>query len=130
MPVPPIPAREFYQTGAVPQAYDPSWFRTQLGKISRAFWFPISRTVKADTTMKATDDVILCDCTAGAITVTLLPAAQAQFARVTVLKTDASVNAVTLSGTVSGAVNPTLATRYKSITFQSDGTAYYTLAQV
>ncbi len=125
-----IAARPQYTAPGVPKAYDPIWLRVQLALIAQANKPTNGRTVVASTTIAATDDVIYADATAGPLTVTLLPANQAQFLTVTILKIDASANAVTLGGTVSGAANPTLATQYKSKTINSNGIAWYTIASV
>lgn len=125
-----IPARPPYTPPGVPKAYDPTWTRTQLASIARAIKPTTGRTVVATTTIAATDEVIYCDATAGPFTVTLLPPDQVQFLTVTILKIDASANAVTLGGTVSGAISPTLATQYKSKTINSDGIHWFTIASV
>ena len=128
--MPPISVRKDYQLGAVPETYLAGWLRAQLSDISRAIWAPISRTVLAAMTVKASDVILLVDCTAGAVTVTFPPAAQMQFAHITVKKIDVSVNAVTLAATIDGAANPTLAAQYNAKTVFSDGVAWYTLATV
>ncbi|MFE2712227.1 beta strand repeat-containing protein [Streptomyces mirabilis] len=67
-------------------------------------------------------DVLECDATSNAITVTL-PANVAGTV-VTVKKMDATVNAVTITGTVDGTVNPTLAFQYGSMELVADGTKW------
>lgn len=128
--MPPISVRKHYQLGAVPEEYRSGWLRSNLSDIARAIWAPMSRTVLAATTVVGSDAIILVDATAGAVSITFPLATQMQFAYVTVKKIDASVNAVTLVGTFDGAVNPTLATQYKSKLVFSNGVAWYTLATV
>lgn len=125
-----IIARPPYTPSAAPASYDPAWVRTQLAGLSRAIKPANVRTVKAATTITVNDDLLLCDATAGAFPVTLLPANQCQFLEVTIKKSDASGNAVTISGTLDGVLNPTLAAQYKSKTVQSDGTSWWTKASV
>ncbi len=125
-----IAARPQYTPPGVPKAYDPIWLRVQLASIAQANKPTNGRTVVSATTIQATDDVIYADATAGPFTVTLLPAAQAQFLTVTIIKIDASANAVTIGGTLSGALNPTLATQYKSKTVNTNGIAWFTIASV
>lgn len=61
----------------------------------------------------------------GAITLTLRTAAGCRGKRVTIKKVDASGNAVTVDGngaeTIDGALTYSLATQYKSVTLESDG---------
>lgn len=127
---PPIPARLEYAVGSVPVEYVQSWVRNTLVRVQQALWQPKHRTVRASGLLVAQDDLVLVDATAAPVSITLLPAAQAQFARTTIKKIDASAHAVTLVGTIDGAVNPTLATQYKAKTIQSDGVGWYTLATV
>lgn len=125
-----ILARPLYSPPQAPTGYSPTWLRTQLASLARAIAFQGTRKLVAADVVEATDDTILCDATAGAFTVTLPLPAQVQFLRVTIKKIDASANAITLVGTIDGAVNPTLAAQYKAKTIQSDGLAWYTLATV
>lgn len=90
-----------------------------------------TKLLTAAYTLTAKDRYLSVDCTGGAVTVTL-PANAAQFesSEWTVTKVDVSGNAVTISGTVSGVVNPTLATQWKSMTVYSDGVRYIKAASV
>lgn len=73
------------------------------------------------------DFFILCDATGGAFNVTL-PAATNKDGRIYhIKKTDVSANAITIIGTIEGAVNPTLAAQYNSMTIYSDGTNWFTI---
>lgn len=114
-----ILARPPYSPPQVPSAWSSSWVRTQLASLVRSIAFQGTRLVLAADVVEATDDTILCDATAGAFNITLPLAAQVGGLRVTIKKIDASANAVTLVGTIDGAVNPTLAAQYKSKTIQS-----------
>lgn len=80
----------------------------------------------ANYTAAVTDEVIFCDATSGAITISLPPAATAGAGKVyAVKKTDASGNAVTLDGDgtekIDGALTKALAAQYDSVTIVSDG---------
>lgn len=125
-----IHARPPYTPPGAPKQYDAVWERTQLASLAKADKPTTGRTVTTATIVAATDEVIYCDATAGPFTVTLLPANQVQFLTVSIIKIDASANAVTLGGTVSGAVNPTLATQYKAKTINSNGIAWYALSAI
>jgi len=73
-------------------------------------------------------DVVLCDCTANNITISL-PSATHSLARITVKKTDASANTVTLdalgSQTIDGDFTLVITTQYTSVTVVSDGVNWY-----
>ena len=122
---PPIPARLPYAVGSVPADYQAGWMRQILTRIQQAMVQAHTRTVLASTTMIATDDVVLCDATAGAISYALLPANQVQFAKMNIKKVDVTANAVTLTGTVDGTVNPQILTPQVCLTIQSDGISWY-----
>lgn len=125
-----IQARPPYSPPAAPKDYNGAWLRTQLALIARALTPTTGRTLVAAGTIAATDNVIYCDATSAPFTVDLLPANQVQYLTVTLLKTDASANAVTIGGTVSGVVNPALASQYDSQTITNNGVNWYTIASV
>jgi hypothetical protein len=75
--------------------------------------------------VQSTDWLLLCDCTAGAITLTFPAAARVDGLFVTVVKTDASANAVTLSGTFAGVANPTIASQYHAKIIEAGNGVYY-----
>lgn len=85
-------------------------------------------------TVAVGDDVVLVDATAAAVTVTLPTAASFKDISVTVKKTDASANAVTIDGNgselIDGAATKALATQYKSYTVISDGAGWQIIAAV
>ena len=70
-------------------------------------------------------DVIPCDATGGAFTVNL-PAASGVVQSISIKKTDASINAVTIDGnaseTIDGATTRLLSTQYEAVTLWSNGT--------
>lgn len=74
-------------------------------------------------------DVLLCDATGAAFTVTLPAAATVSGQSISVKKTDASANAVTVDGdgaeTIDGATTLPLATQYTAVTLWSDGTSWW-----
>lgn len=80
------------------------------------------------------DDVILCDATSAAFTITLPLASQYRGLRFTVKKTDASGNAVTVDGngseTIDGAANLSLAAQNDAATVISDGTGWQVISSV
>lgn len=87
-------------------------------------------TTAATVTMVGTDEVILASANGGAVTVNLQPAATAgNGRRLTVVKTDASANSVTLDGsggeTLNGAATKVLAAQYDRATIVCDGSAWY-----
>lgn len=90
-------------------------------------------TASKTTTYSATngDDVIPCDATAGAFTVNLPAAASNAGVALTIIKTDSSVNAITVDGnaseTIDGLTTRTLNTQYESIRIICDGTTWYIL---
>jgi hypothetical protein len=88
---------------------------------------PVS--VSAATTVSTIYATYLCDVTTAGFTVTLPPAASHKGMRFTVIKTDASVNTLTLSGdgaeTINGTNTKTTTTQYAGWTVESDGTGWY-----
>ncbi len=95
---------------------------------------PVTTITAADSpyTMLYTDEVILCNATAGNITV-IPPSAtvRAKFTPLTVKKIDVSGNSVTIdpSGatTIDGAATKATTTQWEAITFRSDGSNFYTV---
>jgi hypothetical protein len=87
--------------------------------------YTVSTKVAAYTAVDG--DVLLCDASGGAFSVTLPPAASG--ASILVKKTDASANAVTVDGdaaeTIDGALTLALAAQYAAITLWSDGTSWW-----
>lgn len=94
-------------------------------------WSPpaaaIETVVSKTTTYTATtgDDVILCDATSGAFTVTLYTAVGNDGRKLVLKKTDSSSNAVTIDAnsteTIDGSLTKSLNTVNESITITSDG---------
>lgn len=74
-------------------------------------------------TLQPTDSIIYA--TAGSAFTVTLPAKKYIGHNITVIKVDASANAVTLGGTISGVANPTLTTQYSFANFTTDGTNWY-----
>jgi len=72
------------------------------------------------------DDIILCDCTSGAITINLLTAVGRTGKRIDIKKIDSSAYAVTIDAngteTIDGALTQTCYGQYDSYTLISDGT--------
>lgn len=119
-----------YHRRPVPLDYSREYFTKEFQSVARAL--PPSRiaVVRAAYTADETDWLILADGTAAAFAVTLPAASRVQGMAVTVKKTDASANAITIGATVDGAANPTLATQYKAMTVVSDGNAWLKIASI
>jgi hypothetical protein len=77
----------------------------------------------------ADGEVVVYNATGGASTVTLPAAASSANVKITVKKTDASANTVTvdanLSETIDGATTAVVGTQYTSLTFVCDGSAWH-----
>lgn len=123
-------ARKPFKRLKSPEQYNPNKLDQQLIAVEQAMPPYGVRLVTEHTTATRADQTIVVDATGGARTVTLPLPDQAAGLVVSIVKVDASANAVTIGATVSGVVNPTLATRYKSKTVQSTGSEYITLASV
>lgn len=93
----------------------------EFGFIQQGTLRDTTRVVTDDTTATVNDGTILGDATLGPVDVTLPLAADAMNVTLTVIKSDASGNAVTVVGTVSGVVDPALAAQYDSTTIRSCG---------
>lgn len=78
-------------------------------------------------TVTAADEVVAMDTTAGPLSVTLPAASGAQFLRVVIINVGSGT--LTVVGTVSGAVNPTLA-QYKVMEVYCDGTLFLKIGAV
>lgn len=125
-----IPARAPYTAPQLGNVYNRDEVRTAITNLARSVPPQITRNVTAAYTATTADDLIVCDATGGAFTVTLPAADQVQFLRLSVIRINGGGNAITIGGTVSGAVNPTLASQYAAITVQSNGTAWYKLSGI
>lgn len=97
-------------------------------KVAAAFTIPSS----AAPPTAPTDEVIYADATGAAFTVTLPGASESVGCPITIKKTDASANAVTVSragsATIEGATTYGLVTQYKSVTVISDGANWFVTA--
>lgn len=86
----------------------------------------------ANYTATATDHTILVDATAGVVTITLPAAATNAGREYAIKKIDASANAVTIDANgaelIDGAATQALATQWKSMIIQCNGTAWFILA--
>lgn len=91
-------------------------------------------TVTAAHTVADGDDVVLGDATGAAFRVALPPVATWIGKIVTIKKTDASANAVTIDGngaeTIDGSATVALATQYKSRTLLAGASEWHTIATV
>lgn len=86
-------------------------------------------TVTGATTLTAGHDVVLCNATSAAFTVTLPAAASNTGRRYSIKKIDSSANAVTVDGngseTVDDSTTRVLSMQYDSISIVSDGTEWW-----
>ncbi len=106
-----------------------SWLAIELGNLSRRTAPASTRTITGDTDVLATDGMILCDTTSQAISVTWsTPLPKTKDWVITIARTSAGAHNVTIVGTVSGVVSPTLTAQYKTITIWSDGTTLWKIA--
>lgn len=122
-----IPARVPYSAPKLGASYSASEIRQALGLLAQSVSPQSTRSVVAATTVKTTDDTILGNTTASNFAVTLPGANQVQYLKVSIKNT--GTGTLTVTGTVDGSANPTLA-QNKSMTIQSDGTAWWKLASV
>lgn len=120
-----LSAYQGYARRTVPDAYDPAWLREELAYVQRGMRLPVSKTVTTTYTASPSDDVLFCDASGGAFTVTLPDPTRVRNMRITIKKIDASGNAITIGATVDGGASPTVAAQYDTVTVQSDGSAWY-----
>ncbi len=80
-------------------------------------------------TALATDELILCNATGGAITVNLPAAASSSGKTFTIKKTDSGTNAVTIDGnaseTIDGGTTYAISTQYEAVTIVCDGSNWF-----
>lgn len=108
-----------------------AWLATEFGNIQRRIAGASNRIVTSHTTVQNTDGLLLCNTTGGAITVTWpTPIGRTKDWIVTIKRTSAGANAVTLAGTLDGVASPTLGAQYASWTIWSDGTALHLIGSV
>jgi hypothetical protein len=116
----------FDATNNIPWFYSgssTSWF-TSNGTASLSL--PNNITTKtANYTALTTDNIILCDATSGAFTITLYPASGNAGRKLTIIKTDTSTNAITIdangSETINGALTQSLNSQHSTLTLVCDG---------
>jgi hypothetical protein len=107
---PPTSAQEWAKLG---------WFQQVFRWIQRR---TTTLAVTADTTVPAHVGAVFANATGGAITVTLPSASEWSGREIEVTKSDASANAVAVSGAV---LTVSLSARYYTVTVKSDGTNWY-----
>lgn len=114
---------------------DAEWRRSIASQLNSRPWATrnvISKT--AAYTAVEGDDVILCNATGGAFTITLPPAATFTGQTFIVKKTDASANAVTVdangSELIDSSATYSLATLDECCTLISDGTGWRVIASI
>ena len=86
-------------------------------------------TVTVAYTALTTDDLILCNATSGAFSVTLPPVAGALGVILDIKKIDSSANAVTVDGasseTIDDATTAVITVQYEDVTVHCDGTEWW-----
>lgn len=89
------------------------------------------RAVTADDAANLSDDLLVVDATAGAVTIALPAAAGAFGAAFAVKKVDASGNAVTIDAngaeTIDGAATVSISTQWETVRVVSDGSGWFVL---
>mgnify|MGYP000010468069 CR=1 FL=1 len=117
-------------------AAGPPWLKDYTRSIERALNDLSGTTaaisaaaVTAAATLGENDGFVLVSAAAGAVVLTLPAAAGAAGRVYTVKKIDASVNAVIIDPagleTIDGATSKSITTQWASLTFQSNGTAWF-----
>lgn len=90
-----------------------------------------SQTLTSSYTPTTQDMVLLCDCTSGAITVTLPQCSLVAGKELIIKKIDSSSNAVTIattnSETIDGVTTQTVGSQYQSLTLMNNSTSWYIL---
>lgn len=89
--------------------------------------------IGSDYTIKAVDDLIIADCTAGNVTITLPAASGSKRRQLTVIRKDNSVNNVIVDGnaaeTINGSTTYTLADQYDTVRIVCDGTEWFVMSE-
>lgn len=96
-----------------------AWLGVEFGNVQRGMTRAVSRTVTTATTATEADGLIAADATSAPFTVTLPDPNTVGGMTVTIKRINGAANAVTIGGTVDGAVNPTLGSQYASVTVQA-----------
>lgn len=103
-------------------------------KYGRTVSWGAHRSVSAATTLKDSDDLLLCDTTSAGFTVTLPPADLHRGRRFTVKKVSSDGNTLTLDGDgselIDGVATKTWTAQYGSRTVYCDGTGWHVVASV
>lgn len=96
--------------------------RYQSATVPASTTSTLVRTVTANTTVSYSDAMVLCDCSAGAITVTLpSPIGGSQ---VNIKKIDSSLNSLTISGTIDGYSSVVTSVQGTSLDLKGDGSKW------
>lgn len=125
MTTPPTVARRPYTARRQKPQYDAGSMYQELMNVQQAIPVARVRTALADDSVQATDDAIAADATAGAVTITLPPANQLTYLRVTIYRQDATTNAVTISGSFAVGSSVSLGFAGDFVVLQSDGVVWH-----
>jgi hypothetical protein len=123
-------ARKPFSRDTAPPSWSPNFLDRMFGLLERAFVPQSVKLVDSAYVAPINDQTITVDASAAGVTVSLPDPSRVAYVVWTIKKVDASANAVTIGATVDGVANPTLATRWKSMTVQSDGATYLKIAAV
>lgn len=101
---------------------------TAINRAADGYLFPVTK-ITADYSVSINDSIIIADCTAGAITITLKPAREWEQKRITIKKIDSTANALTIDGysteLIDGALTKATTTQYGSYELVSQGGAVW-----
>jgi hypothetical protein len=124
-------ATDPYNRASIYKAF--SLIEMAMNRAADGYLFPIT-AVTASYTMTLNDSIVLVNATAGAITITLPLANECTQKRISIKKTDASANVVTIDGngaeTIDGTATKTLATQYKSYELVASGGAWWIVSAI
>lgn len=114
-----------YARRPAPKAYDPDFLNVEMARVARAMPSFVVRRLTASASLQINDGMVVVDASAGAVTVSIGLPSIASGQPVTIKKSDATANVVTIGGTVDGVVNRTLLNQNDSIVIQSDGSVWF-----
>ena len=107
-----------------------AWVQREASVVLRALLAMVNRLTMnspsdatEDGEIDATTDIVRADATAGSFTLTLPATPAAWIRRVVIIKTDATVNTVTITGSVFGPI--VLSTQWSIFEIGCDGVSYY-----
>ena len=127
MAAPPTVARPPYNRRDIPEEWEHGWWVTELGNIQRSIPTYAVKRVNTLYTPTAVDRSIICDCTVSAVVIGLQAPNRQQGLELIITHAKGAFP-VTVIGTVSGVVDPTLPNLWDSMTIMSDGEHWLKIA--